>query len=96
MKISLRFRWTPSGAYAFSMSVSIRKSYPCSGPYPMNVFFVAEARRRRRGTRQDRGRQRTRDVADPEADDLRGRFAAAKARTLRPISGKRYPAFNFR
>src|SRR5659263_559317 len=38
MKISLRLRWTPSGAYAFSISVSMRKSYPCSGPYPMKVF----------------------------------------------------------
>ena len=96
MKISARERRTPSGAYAFSISVSMRKSYPCSGPYPMKVFSSPSSETASWNADRTAGGSGRVTSPIPRRMTFADGFAAAKARTRRPISGKRYPAFSLR
>ena len=96
MKISARERRTPSVAYAFSISVSLRKSYPFTWPYPMKAS-APPSREPAAGT-ADRPAGGSGRVTSPIPSRMTfaDGFAAANARTRRPISGKSYPAFSLR
>ena len=96
MKISEGLRRTPSGAYAFSISASIRKPYPCSGPYPMKVFSSPSSETASWNAFRTAGGSGRVTSPIPRRMMFAEGFAAANVFTLRPISGNRYPAFSFR